>query len=81
MDAGCHVVSVTDPYDRILDSLDRSRYFFFQVAPQFYSLLFRKFGSAGNRTRASGSVDRKADRFGRSAGIVRSRTQATEFNF
>jgi hypothetical protein len=26
-DKGCHVVSVTDPYDRILDFLDRSRYF------------------------------------------------------
>jgi hypothetical protein len=26
-DRGCHVVSVTDPYDRILGSLDRSRYF------------------------------------------------------
>jgi hypothetical protein len=24
----CHVVSVTDPYGRILDFLDRSRYFF-----------------------------------------------------
>jgi hypothetical protein len=34
---GCHVVSVTDPYGRILAFLDRSRYFFFQVAPQFYS--------------------------------------------
>jgi hypothetical protein len=30
----CHVVSVTDPYGRILGFLDRSRYFFFQVAPQ-----------------------------------------------
>jgi hypothetical protein len=28
-DKGCHVVSVTDPYGRILDFLDRSRYFFF----------------------------------------------------
>jgi hypothetical protein len=27
---GCHVVSVTDPYGRILGFLDRSRYFFFQ---------------------------------------------------
>jgi hypothetical protein len=27
------VVSVTDPYDRNLGFLDRSRYFFFQVAP------------------------------------------------
>jgi hypothetical protein len=27
------VVSVTDPYGRIVDFLDRSRYFFFQVAP------------------------------------------------
>jgi hypothetical protein len=26
-DRGCHVVSVTDPYDRIVDFLDRSRYF------------------------------------------------------
>jgi hypothetical protein len=34
---GCRVVSVTDPYGRILGFLDRSRYFFFQVAPQLYS--------------------------------------------
>jgi CBS-domain-containing membrane protein len=27
-DKGCHVVSVTDPYGRILGFLDRSRYFF-----------------------------------------------------
>jgi hypothetical protein len=26
-DRGCHVVSVTDPYGRIFDFLDRSRYF------------------------------------------------------
>jgi hypothetical protein len=26
-DRGCHVVSVTDPDDRILGFLDRSRYF------------------------------------------------------
>jgi hypothetical protein len=26
-DRGCHVVSVTDPYGRILDFLARSRYF------------------------------------------------------
>jgi hypothetical protein len=36
-DRGCHVVSVTDPYGRILGFLDRSRYFFVQVAPQLYS--------------------------------------------
>jgi hypothetical protein len=36
-DRGCHVVSVTVPYGRILGFLDRSRYFFFQVAPQLYS--------------------------------------------
>jgi hypothetical protein len=33
----CRVVSATDPYGRILGLLDRSRYFFFQVAPQLYS--------------------------------------------
>jgi hypothetical protein len=34
---GFHVVSVTDPYGRILVFLDRGSYFFFQVAPQLYS--------------------------------------------
>jgi hypothetical protein len=34
---GCNVVSVTDPYGRILGFLDGSRYFFFQVAPQLCS--------------------------------------------
>jgi hypothetical protein len=57
-DRGCRVVSATDPHGRILD---RSRYYFSQVAPQLYSrgwvdpvsdpLLLRKSGSAGNRTR------------------------------
>jgi hypothetical protein len=66
-DRGCHVVSATDPYGRILGFLDRSRYFFFQVAPQLYSrgwvgpvpdpLVLRKSRSAGNRTRTSWSVD------------------------
>jgi hypothetical protein len=36
-DTGYHVVSVVDPYDRILGYLEWSRYFFFQVAPQLYS--------------------------------------------
>jgi hypothetical protein len=36
-DRGCYVVSVTDPYVRILGFLDRSRYFLFQVAPQLNS--------------------------------------------
>jgi hypothetical protein len=31
------VISVTNPYGRILGFLDRSCYFFFQVAPQLYS--------------------------------------------
>jgi hypothetical protein len=30
-DRGCHMVSLTDPYGHILDFLDRSRYFSFQV--------------------------------------------------
>jgi hypothetical protein len=36
-DRGCHVVSVANPYGHILGILDRSRYFFIQVAPQLYS--------------------------------------------
>jgi hypothetical protein len=30
------MVNATDPYGRILDFLDRSSYFFLQVAPQLY---------------------------------------------
>jgi hypothetical protein len=58
---GCRVVSVTDPYGRILGFVYRSRYFFFLVDPQLYSrgwvdsvpdsLRLGKPGSAGNRTR------------------------------
>jgi hypothetical protein len=36
-DRKCHVVSVTDPYGRILGFLYRSCYFFFQVDPELYS--------------------------------------------
>jgi hypothetical protein len=36
-DGGCHVVSVTNPYGRILGFLDRSRYYCFQIAPQLHS--------------------------------------------
>jgi hypothetical protein len=59
------------PYGRILGFLDRSCYFFFQVAPQLYSqgwmdpvpdpLPLRKSGSAENRVRASGSEARNSD--------------------
>jgi hypothetical protein len=58
---GCHVVSATEPRGRILGFPDRSRYCFFQVAPQLYSrgwvdpvpdpLLLRKSGIARNRNR------------------------------
>jgi hypothetical protein len=65
------VLSVTDPYGRVIDFLARSRSFFFQVAPPLYSrgwvdavqdpLLLRKSGGAGNRTRTSVSVARNSD--------------------
>jgi hypothetical protein len=51
---GCRVVvSATGPHGRILGFLDRSRYYFFQMAPQLYSRswLLRESGSARNRTR------------------------------
>jgi hypothetical protein len=59
VDRSCRVVIATDSYGRILGFIDRSRYFFFQAAPQLYSrgwvdpvpdpLLLRKSGSAKNR--------------------------------
>jgi hypothetical protein len=36
-DIGCHMVSITNPFGRILGFLDRSRYYFFQAAPKLYS--------------------------------------------
>jgi hypothetical protein len=39
-DGGCYSVRVTDPYGRILSSLDRSRYFFFHVTLQFHSRIW-----------------------------------------
>jgi hypothetical protein len=33
---GCHVVSVTDPYGRILGFLERSRYYFFKATPPLH---------------------------------------------
>jgi hypothetical protein len=61
VDMWWHVGSVTDTYDRILRFLDRSCYFFFQVALQLYSrrwlapvpgaLLLRKSDSVWKRTR------------------------------
>jgi hypothetical protein len=36
-DRWCRVVGATDPHSRILGFLDRSRYYFFQVAPQMHS--------------------------------------------
>jgi hypothetical protein len=60
-DRGCRVVSATDLHSRTFGFLDRSHYYFFQVAPQLYSqgwvdsvpdpLFLRKSGSPGNRTR------------------------------
>jgi hypothetical protein len=98
----CHVVSSTDPCCRIIGFLYRSRYFFFQIAPQLYSrgwvdavpdsLLVKKSGSAGNRTRTSRYVARtmwhplsanlaltSPTSGSRSAGIFRSPTETTEF--
>jgi hypothetical protein len=60
VDRGCHVDSATDPHSRILEFLDQSHYYFFQVAPQLYSqglvdpipdpLLFRISDSTGIQT-------------------------------
>jgi hypothetical protein len=63
-DIGCHVVSVMDPFGRILRFLDRSRYFFFLNCTHEAELTpfqTRYFCRAGNRTRTSGSVARNSD--------------------
>jgi hypothetical protein len=85
-----HMVSVTDPYDRVLGFLDRSRYFFFQVSPQLYSqgwvdlvpdlLLPRKSGSFGNQTRSSGYDEYTTEAVNGSI-TGRSISQSEEFNY
>jgi hypothetical protein len=57
---GRHVVSVTDPYGRILGFLDRSRYFFYQVAPQLYSLVVSIFRNRFNIAPLGTVPDRKS---------------------
>jgi hypothetical protein len=69
-DRGCRVVSATDPHGRILTFLDRSRYHFFQVAPQLHSrgwvdpvpdpLILRKSGRPEIEPGTSGSVVRNS---------------------
>jgi hypothetical protein len=44
-DRGCYVDSMTNPYGRILGFLDRSRYFFFKVAPVLTRMSGRVWGS------------------------------------
>jgi hypothetical protein len=63
-DRGCHVVSVTDPYGRILGFLDRSRYFSIKYLLSCtneaewtpFQTHYFFFVVPGNRTRAPGSV-------------------------
>jgi hypothetical protein len=68
-DRGCYMVSVTDPYSRILGFLDRSCYFSVSISsvaltrlsgPRSRPNTFFS-GSAENRTRASGSVAKNSD--------------------
>jgi hypothetical protein len=69
-DRGCHVVCVTDPSGRISRFSRQEPLLFYQVAPQFVLMRLSAprsrpttffFGSAGNRTRASGSVAKNSD--------------------
>jgi hypothetical protein len=60
----CGLGCPTGPYGRILDFLDRSRYYLFQIAPQDTvpdPVRLRKFFSAGTRTLPSGSVARNSE--------------------
>jgi hypothetical protein len=69
-DRGRHVISMTDPFGRILGFLDRSRYFSIKQLlsctheaewTPFQTHYFFSSGSAGNWTRASGSVAKNSD--------------------
>jgi hypothetical protein len=63
------VVSVTDPYARILGFLDRSRYLSISISSVVLTRLSRPrsrptaffSGIAGNRTQVSGSVAKNSD--------------------
>jgi hypothetical protein len=50
------VVSATDPPGRILGFLDRSRYYFFQVAPQLYSRVLTRLSGPRSRPTASQKI-------------------------
>jgi hypothetical protein len=69
-DRGCHVVRVTDPYDRILGFLDRSRYYFLQVAPQLHLRGWMDLVVPGIEPRTSGSVARNSDHYTTDAVVI-----------
>jgi hypothetical protein len=70
-DRRCRVVSATDPHNRIFGFLDRSRYYFFQVAPELYlrgrvdqdpdPLILRNLAAPEIESGTSGSVARNSD--------------------
>jgi hypothetical protein len=66
---GCRVVSAADPLRPYSRFLDRSRYLFFQAAPQLYlggwvnPLLLRKSGRAGIEPKTSGFVASNSDHY------------------
>jgi hypothetical protein len=55
-DRGYCVVSATDPPCRILGFLDRSRYYFSQVAPQLYSRVLTRLSGPRSRPTASQKI-------------------------
>jgi hypothetical protein len=71
-DRECHVVSVTDPHSRILGFLDRSRYFFLRIAPEWTPFqthyLSENLVAPEIEPRTSGSVARNSD--GKEWGVV-----------
>jgi hypothetical protein len=50
------MVSTTDPPGRILGFLDRSRYYFFLVAPQLYSRVLTRLSGLRSRPTASQKI-------------------------
>jgi hypothetical protein len=65
------VVSATDPPGCILGFLDRSHYYFFQVAPQLYSRVLTRLSGPRSRPTASENLEAPEIEPGTSESVAR----------
>jgi hypothetical protein len=79
-DRGCCVVSATDPPVVSLGFLDRSRYYFFQVAPQLSSRFKKVHTVSGNNSFEQSEAQNNKRRYGKITLLLGNLIRVTVLN-